>query len=209
MAVVYQITNLVNGKRYIGVTRQSLRARRTKHFYDARIGKPFPIQKAIRLYGAEMFRFSVLRAYPDVAEALADEIRLIATLSPHYNVCSGGQGSFGHKKSPELRARLSAMKMGQIPWNLGRPHDQSTKDKIRARKLSSAQHPNCASSHRSNIAAAVKKMRKPVRCLSTGEVFESASAAARHMSVDLTAVAHSITRGFKVKGMSFEYVRAS
>jgi hypothetical protein len=51
--VVYKITNLANGKIYIGKTTKSLGRRWAVHKYMAKIGKGCPIlSAAIRKYGA-------------------------------------------------------------------------------------------------------------------------------------------------------------
>ena len=58
---IYQITNLSNGKKYIGQTIQEPASRRwNKHCYMARCGKQFPLYNAIRKYSVDLFKFEIL-----------------------------------------------------------------------------------------------------------------------------------------------------
>lgn len=51
--IVYMATNTVNGKRYVGVTKRGLKARKERHLYLARIGDKGcnRLYDAIRAYG--------------------------------------------------------------------------------------------------------------------------------------------------------------
>jgi predicted GIY-YIG superfamily endonuclease len=89
-ALVYLATNLINGKRYVGLTKESLRRRRTKHFAQTRFGRKTRICSALRKYGFDMFRWTVLSTWPTIEEAAREEIRLIALWKPEYNVSAGG-----------------------------------------------------------------------------------------------------------------------
>ena len=60
--------------------------------------------------------------------------------------------------------------------------------------------------HKANTQAAWKKKSKPVLCISTGEVFESASSLARHLGVDHSAVTYAIRKGRKVRGLIVTYI---
>ncbi len=90
--LVYQATNLINGKRYVGFTGQSLAGRRAGHKGEAldpkRKKRPFTY--AIRFHGIEFFRFALLKRCTSKAEAAGEEVRLIGLLKPDYNVTPGG-----------------------------------------------------------------------------------------------------------------------
>jgi group I intron endonuclease len=92
-AVVYMITNVINGKKYIGVTCQKLYRRKCSHFCDAKNGKDGILGRAIRLYGKENFKCEVIMECVSFEDALLEEIRLIKELKPEYNATKGGDGS--------------------------------------------------------------------------------------------------------------------
>ena len=55
---IYKITNLINGKSYIGHSKHILQ-RWTQHRYDSKT-KQLPLYRAIRKYGIENFKFEIL-----------------------------------------------------------------------------------------------------------------------------------------------------
>src|SRR5208282_5340638 len=57
---IYLITNLVNGKVYVGQTTQRLSDRMCGHRACARQGSPMRLHRALRKYGPEMFHTQVL-----------------------------------------------------------------------------------------------------------------------------------------------------
>lgn len=116
--LVYQGRNLINGKRYIGITAGPLRVRSNKHRTVAYAGKSQTlISKAIRKYGHEMIRFRVLKIVGSYEETNEEEIRLIALLKPEYNLTKGGKGTLGYKMSPEAIERAASKKRGKPgPW---------------------------------------------------------------------------------------------
>ena len=58
MNVIYQVTNKVNGKQYIGQTRQGFNRRKSQHIASARFAF-YPFPKAIAKYGAAAFDWEV------------------------------------------------------------------------------------------------------------------------------------------------------
>lgn len=58
MIVVYQATNKVNGKRYIGVTKKNLEHRIQDHFYRARTNPSCrKFHAALNKYGRDAFEY--------------------------------------------------------------------------------------------------------------------------------------------------------
>lgn len=109
-AIVYQATNAVNGKRYIGVTCNTLVWRRKKHEAAADAGT----QKgraifldAIRKYGKAAFQWEVLAEYDNYDDALQGEIGFIERLAPEYNITKGGQGHLGNTHTEEWKKAAS------------------------------------------------------------------------------------------------------
>ena len=121
MALVYLITNIENGKRYVGKTKSTLTARWYQHTKDAKCGSAYAIHRAIRLYGAESFNREVLGEYASEEEALLAEITWIAKLGTvgdrGYNMTGGGRGTIGYRHTDEDRKRMSeiAIAKGQRP----------------------------------------------------------------------------------------------
>jgi len=95
---LYKITNLVNGKLYIGVTK-NLSARKKQHFYNPNQNKNSIIKKAVNKYGPENFSFDVLCV--GSKEYIYDlEVKAISafnTVENGYNIKPGGAGGTGHK----------------------------------------------------------------------------------------------------------------
>lgn len=136
--VVYLITCNVNGKLYVGQTRELLWDRWRGH-RNAALGAPeqsykarTAIGRAMRKYGVDCFVLSVLEicANPDDLDAReAYWIAALGTLRPRgYNLTAGGNTSprvpeigaaisaanKGRVKTPEWRAKLSAAHKGKI-----------------------------------------------------------------------------------------------
>jgi group I intron endonuclease len=94
---VYLITNLVNGKVYVGQTWWSARRRWTKHQTDARVGRKQYFHAAIRKHGAESFALGLLGCAESQEELDAFEtlwIILLDATNPSigYNTKQGGRG---------------------------------------------------------------------------------------------------------------------
>lgn len=95
--VVYQVTNISNGFRYIGYTSVGMQRRRIAHMNKAKSresGCP-KFHNALRKYGRDAFVWTVIAIFKNRSEALAEEIRLIAEFRPEYNLSLGGEGVVG------------------------------------------------------------------------------------------------------------------
>lgn len=158
---IYIITNLVNGKRYVGMTSKSLDIRWGNHKADARRNKPYRLHKAIRRYGEENFRMDLLEEcnVNSLEELGLIESAYIEKLKPEYNMSLGGEGNrgismagskngmFGKTHSEESRAKMSANRKGkgarpgELNPRFGKPgtfagcqHSEETKEKMRKPK---------------------------------------------------------------------------
>lgn len=105
--VVYLATNLINGKRYIGVTSRSLKIRADNHWYARDKARGHAVAKAMKKYGRDMIRFTILCTCGDFSAASKEEVRLIALLKPEYNLTLGGDGGSGHHVSRRARKATS------------------------------------------------------------------------------------------------------
>lgn len=88
---VYIATNLITGEQYIGQTIKRCSIRYAAHKVSA-INPKFKFGKAIKLHGYENFTFFEVYAAFDKLALDRAEIRLIAELSPEYNMTKGGAG---------------------------------------------------------------------------------------------------------------------
>lgn len=101
---VYQITNSINGKRYIGYTSSSLNQRWSEHIKRARLNKKKThFQNAILKHGSEVFVREVLFIEDSLAGAKETEVLTILDRCPEYNSTLGGDGTTGHFVSEETR----------------------------------------------------------------------------------------------------------
>jgi len=124
---IYLITNLVNGKVYVGQTRVGLHKRLTGHTAQARSGSKYPLHAAIRKYGRDSFLIEALavaetREQLDQLEVLWISILNSRDMSVGYNVMSGGLSGVltpeaeahkadklrGRKRTLETRDKMSA-----------------------------------------------------------------------------------------------------
>lgn len=130
---VYSLTNLVNGKVYVGKTNNPTQ-RRYAHKSDSREGgSEYAIHRAIRKYGIENFEFRILSYHPTEEEAFAAEGEAVASLRTTtreggYNLNAGGKG--GVSPSDEVRQKIRQA-------NLGHPVSESVREKLRAARLGS------------------------------------------------------------------------
>jgi group I intron endonuclease len=124
---LYVVTNLVNGKQYIGIAvdyERRWREHRSGH------GSKL-VYQAIRKYGIKNLDFKVIckgaEAYVKEMEVRA--IRMLNTMAPSgYNLTEGGDtGTLGFKHSIETRKKMSETRIGKV---FG-PHSEATKQKIR------------------------------------------------------------------------------
>lgn len=102
---IYKITNIVNGRCYVGCSRD-VRRRWIEHRTKRKRDHHLTISRAFRKYGIDSFKFEMIEECALVA--LPERERFwISKLKPEYNRCDGGIGPIGHVQSPETRAMLS------------------------------------------------------------------------------------------------------
>lgn len=124
--IIYLITNLVNGKVYVGQTNRTLRTRWYNHKYDAiQRNEDFPICRAIRKYGPENFTIVELatcetREWSDYFERVWILLYDSRNDKVGYNIREGGNSSAMPASTKEaLRAS-----------RLGKTHSEETKKLI-------------------------------------------------------------------------------
>lgn len=119
MSIIYLLTNLVNGKRYVGKTSRSLEVRWQGHLGSARRGdSDMLVCRAIKKHGSNAFKREVLEEYTD--ERLGETEKFwISLLGTHvsqggYNLTFGGDGGLpGYKFSDESREKIRQKVLGR------------------------------------------------------------------------------------------------
>lgn len=148
---IYQVTNTINGKKYIG---KRVRSRFDEKYYGS--GKL--IKLSIEKYGKQAFSRKILKWCYSKLELEQSEIRFIETIKPEYNLTRGGTGGatkgfFGKHHSLNSRKKISESGIGRIPPNKGKQISEETRNKIREKR----QFQVITESHKANISNGLKK----------------------------------------------------
>ena len=146
---IYLLTCTVNGKKYVGQTRQKLGRRITEHKRDSSINRP-GVDHAIFVHGWEKFTVEVLEICPvdKLNEREMFWIRELNTKAPNgYNLTDGGDGCTGYKHTAESRSKMSANHAdvsGEKNPQYGKHPSEETKAKISANHadVSGEKNPN-------------------------------------------------------------------
>jgi group I intron endonuclease len=106
--IIYKIENKINGKIYIGQTKRNLSKRISEHIGKDKMSI---IGKALIKYGLQSFIVSIID-YAKNGETLSEKekywIKFYNSIAPDgYNLTEGGEGTKGHRHSPETRQKLS------------------------------------------------------------------------------------------------------
>lgn len=154
MYVVYQVTNQINQKSYIGFTKRTLDIRRRQHIHHANLGSQLYFHRALRKYDSTDWNWNVLIECDTRDEASNHEMQLIdkyKTFADHnkgYNCTTGGEGGWkptketrekqskanlGRKLGPqskEKRNNISKAKKGCITWSKGKTFSTAYRNKL-------------------------------------------------------------------------------
>lgn len=142
--IIYKVTNLINGKIYIGQTIKSLEKRKMAHIWKAKNNGSFYFYRALNKYGIENFKWKVICICPNLNSLNKQEEYYIVyydSMNNGYNCTSGGLNSLhsketknkirqfqlGHIVSSKTRKKISENHAKSM---LGRSHTKKTKQKI-------------------------------------------------------------------------------
>jgi group I intron endonuclease len=133
MAGVYEIRNVVNGKRYIGSS-VHVAGRIQNHKRGLCYGnhENSYLQRAWNKYGENNFVFKIL-LYCNRELAVFYEQRSIDVLKPEYNYSPTAGSCLGRKFTEESKAKISAARMGWCP-------SEETRAKMAASKIGNKSH---------------------------------------------------------------------
>jgi group I intron endonuclease len=167
--IIYKITNRINGKVYIGQTKQSLQKRWNNHC--CKNSHCSILHSAIKKYGAENFTVEQIDVACSKEELDKKEIFWIAqfnSVAPNgYNISSGGNGNRGHKPTAETLAKRSASLKG---IHMGDENPAKRED-VRKKMSEAAKH----------RIGELSSRGKRVACIETGKVFPTAKEAGHHV----------------------------
>lgn len=123
-------------------------------------------------------------------EAFKLEEDLIKSHNPRANICLGGGGVSGYKHGPEQLEKLSKNARGRNNAFYGKSHTRESKEKIGKANKGRITNP-----------------KKPIECITTGEVFESVTEACNKYDITtgwLCAVLKGRLR--HARGLKFRYI---
>ncbi len=202
---VYEAINLINKKRYIGLTGRSLEVRKKRHFWTSASGRGAIFGAAIRHYGKDNFSFRPLLLCPDLSYANYAERSLVALYKPEYNQTSGGDGVLSFQLSDEAKRKIGLTHKGNKYW-LGRKHRDETRSKMSAARTlywASREH----SRRKPYQKKPFYKRGRPVRC--KGIIYESVVQAAKSNGLTRDQLRSAMNRknnpGF-IAGLRFNYL---
>ena len=122
MFYCYKITNQVNNKLYIGITKNFEQRRRQHVNVSTSTTDPqynHRLYASIRKHGVNSFEFKIIKTMNTWNEIAEHEIYLIAKLDTMnekigYNLSKGGEGAYGAVRSEETKAKLRAITKKQM-----------------------------------------------------------------------------------------------
>jgi len=136
MAIIYKITNKINGKVYVGFTTKSLQERWKRHCNRSKNKSNYIFHNAIRKHGPDNFYKEVLTESENadfllkVMEPMY--IQMFQSNNPvfGYNMTAGGEGTIGIEVKESTRKLLSEINTGENNPNYGLKRSEETKLKI-------------------------------------------------------------------------------
>lgn len=220
MYTVYEHKNKINGKRYIGITKQKASDRWGNLGRNYKNSCP-RFWSAIQCYGWDNFEHNILYTNLSKDDACALEIELIGKYKTQdrdygYNILEGGQSP---SLTYEIREKISSALIGNKN-GLGKNCSPEKREKI-----SAAQRGRCfTEEHKRNISLAKsgkshapvsadtrKKIsdshsKTPVICLDTNTVYPSIQQCSRDLHIPATSICAVCKGKHKTtSGLHFEY----
>lgn len=217
---VYKHINKVNGKVYIGITKQKPEERWGNNGCNYK--QSVFLYSAIKKYGWSNFDHLILEQNLTKKEACEKEIELIAKYESNnrefgYNLSSGGtapslseetkkkiskalkgnRNNLGRKVSEETRRKISDAQIGKIV-------SEETKKK-QSEIAKKRKHKSCSNETKKKISE--KHNKKKIICLETNEVFDSIQECRRKTGIEATSICAVCKGKHKTaKGYSFKYL---
>ena len=177
MAYIYQITNDVNGKIYIGKTEFSIEKRFKEHCKDAfrQRNEKRPLYAAMRKYGVEHFHIEVLEETDNPEEREQYWIEKKGSYKHGYNATLGGDGKKYIDWDLVVRTYQEVQNCAQVARILN-IHPDSVNNILTARKIE--KKPSQTISARSNSKPVLMLDKNTLEVI---KAFPSAAEAARYL----------------------------
>ncbi len=178
---IYVVTNLINGKQYVGKTCKTVEEQWKNHLEKARAGKRNHLYRAIRKYGSNVFVAEGLTTCSTIEQLNELEkmwIILLRTysLDSGYNMTFGGDGCSG---TPEVRGRISESRKSQTTSQhqkimASQTHKGKAKSLIQRQRIAASWTPS-RRTEQAQIAAKVNRIEnkklKDYTCPTCKQVF--------------------------------------
>jgi group I intron endonuclease len=225
---IYKITNIVNGKCYIGQTIRNPKERLNCHRNTLKNGthyNPYLMKSWIK-YGESNFTFEVIESCGSYEELDFLEQYYIK----HYNSCDRKHGynadHGGHQTkifSLDTRLKMRSAKLGKTRTDEAKNKTSETLKLVyssgnrtaffKGQKLSEETRKKMSKSHlgkkktREHIEKVAQASRKKIRCLENNTTYNSLTEAALLLNVNRTQISTYLNGRCKtVGGYTFEYV---
>ena len=213
---VYLHTNIINGKKYVGITCQEPNKRwKNRTGYNPRGKGKSKFYNAILKYGWNNFEHEIVASNLTREEANNFEHILIISLKTNnseygYNITDGGDGWTRIKHTEKTKQKISESNKGKIAWNKGKPLTEEQKEKLRISHLGK----KCSTETKNKMSVARKNkpnlhQRKKVLNEETKEVFDSLTQAAFAYNVSIQAIHQAIKTNKTSKGFHWKYYEES
>lgn len=221
--VIYKFEHLTEHKIYIGKTKRVLRIRIQEHVKNKKHNTY--IACALQKHGIEAFDVSIVEECSSSEELNEREkywIKVFDCKAPNgYNLTDGGDGGSGHIVTEGTRKKISISKTGK-PGHPNSPEHILKLIEINKSRKGIPRKP-LTKQHRENISkggkgrivtaetraklVAVNKNRRSVRCIETGEIFNSLTAAAKWAGVTGGTILAACKKSTRTGGkFHWEYV---
>lgn len=161
---IYKITNLINGKFYIGKTKVSVNQRYNRHIkdsskYNQQKRYISHLYRAMNEYGVANFSVETVEecAYDELSDRERFWIEFLDARNPlvGYNICKGGEGGpggarfKGHKHTEITKQKMSEDRSGSGNANFGNRYKLSEEQLARHHRFGKAEDNPIFGTHRS------------------------------------------------------------
>ncbi len=178
--IIYKITNKINGKVYIGLTRKDLKNRIRQHKFRRKERPNHPLYNSMNKYGIDNFKFEAICSSLDIKYLGELEIFFIklynsTDMTKGYNLTEGGEMN---NLSSETRKKLG--EMCKIRWSIPENREKYTQAIRKAKKeypkythsLETRKKISESGKGKQLVGANNPRSRK-VQCIETGEIFDN------------------------------------
>lgn len=114
---IYKITNLINGKMYIGLTTEPISVRWSGHKSYCKTDNNIYLYNSMNKYGIENFKIeAIITGIKSMSELYEMEklyIKKYNTFKNGYNLTLGGEGTVGYRHTEETKDKIRQAHLGR------------------------------------------------------------------------------------------------